>query len=338
MGVTVAFSFLFVRELVPRPAWAPVVGGLAVALQPELAFIGGAVNNDNGLVAASAVVFWLLAASFRRGLTPARAAAIGALCAAGVLAKLSMLGLLPGVAFGLLALAWRDRGAGFDVAVRRIGIAAAAFALPLAAVWLASRLAWDRSLFGSAQAVASGATAAGGHGGGGGLRGLLSYTWQFYLPALPGMHAWLGGYPLWDAYFVGFVGRFGWQDTQFPLWVYDVALSVALLLVALSAAGLVSARASLRRRLPELLTYVLMTTGLLAIVAVAAFSYINDTGDRFEQGRYLLSLIPLYGAFVAVAVRGAGRRLGPYVAIALVTILGLHAVLAQLLAIGRYYL
>ena len=95
-GLTVAFTFLFLRELLPDSPWAWTVGALAVAFQPLFGFIGGGVTPDNLLFAASAALIWLLARAFRVGLTPRLGAAIGLAALAGVLTKQAMFGLLPG--------------------------------------------------------------------------------------------------------------------------------------------------------------------------------------------------------------------------------------------------
>ena len=111
-GVTALFTFLFLRETLPGVRWAWTVGGLGVALFPLLGFMSGAVNPDAMLYAVSAALFFVLARAFRLGLTPGRAAAIGAVIAVGVLTKLNFIGLLPGAALALAILTRREaRGA-----------------------------------------------------------------------------------------------------------------------------------------------------------------------------------------------------------------------------------
>jgi hypothetical protein len=53
--------------------------------------------------------------------------------------------------------------------------------------------------------------------------------------------------------------------------------------------------------------------------------------------RYLLPLLPLYGALLALAARGAGRRLLPVAGAAIVVLALAHDVFAQLLLVGRFY-
>jgi hypothetical protein len=78
--------------------------------------------------------------------------------------------------------------------------------------------------------------------------------------------------------------------------------------------------------------------GLAGLIGAACYRYWLDTdGQRFEQARYLLPLLPLYGALVALAVRGAGRRAAPVVAaVAVVLMIGWSAY-AQIITVIRYY-
>ena len=106
-ALTVLFVFLFLRELMPSTPWAWPVGALAVAFQPMFGFTSSGVTSDTVLYAASAGIFYLFALSFRRGLTPRRGLALGLLAAVGLLSKINMLGLAPGILFGLLVLVLR---------------------------------------------------------------------------------------------------------------------------------------------------------------------------------------------------------------------------------------
>ena len=52
-----------------------------------------------------------------------------------------------------------------------------------------------------------------------------------------------------------------------------------------------------------------MVAGLAVSIGFSGIRYRKDTGFIFEQARYLLPLLPLYAAGVALAALGAGRRL-----------------------------
>jgi hypothetical protein len=126
-------------------------------------------------------------------------------------------------------------------------------------------------------------------------------------------------------------------DTVFPTWVYHVALVPIALLAALFASGLIAGRASLRRRLPELGVYGAMAVGLAVLVGANDYLEFPLATGSYAQPRYLLPLLVLYGAGLALAARGAGRRWGPVVGTAIVVLLIGHDVFSQLLEISRFY-
>ena len=93
----------------------------------------------------------------------------------------------------------------------------------------------------------------------------------------------------------------------------------------------------LRSRLWELATYVLLTFGLLLLISGTAFVARLDGAAGYEQPRYLFPLLALYGALIALAARGAGKRYGPAVGVLIVCIAIAHTVGAMLLTLTRYY-
>jgi len=338
-ALTVIFVFCFVREALPRPPWAATIAGLLVALQPQVAFIAGSVNNDNLMFTASAALLWLLARAFRRGLDARLGAAIGAAVAIGLLSKLTFIGLLPGVAVALVALtfglpAGRDR----RTARSGAGVALLVAAIPVCAYLILNATVWHRSVF---QGALGAATVSGVPGSSpaasGNVRELLSYIWQFYIPRLPGMHQQFSVYPLWHVWFEGFVGRFGLLDYTFPIWVDWVVLAMYLLVVALAGRALVVDSARVRARWRELLSYLVLMVGLLLAIARAGFPYHIQTHFVFEQARYLFPLLGLYGLLVALGLRGAGERWGPTLGVTLVVGAVALALFAQLLTLQRYY-
>jgi 4-amino-4-deoxy-L-arabinose transferase-like glycosyltransferase len=329
-GVTALFVFLFLREALPRERWTATVGGLGVAFSPLLGMMSGSVNPDSLLCAVSAVLFYCLARGFRRGLTLRLAACLGAVIAIGSITKLNFLGLAPGALLGLLALTVRARQRS-----KRGAYASLALALLIAATPLGLYVAHNLLAGSPTNLPASGSTS---------LiisRSLLkasSYIWQFYLPRLPGMHSYFPG--LWTTrqfWINGFVGLYGWTDTVFPAWVENAALIPLALLVLLLLRGLVLARQQLLARRSELISYAAIAGGLLILIGASDYlAYPRETGT-FAQPRYLLPLIALYGAGLALAARGAGRRWGPVVGAAIVVLLIAHDIASQLLEISRFY-
>jgi 4-amino-4-deoxy-L-arabinose transferase-like glycosyltransferase len=330
-GATALFVFLFLREALPRAPWAWSVGALGVAFAPLLGLMSGAVNPDALLCALSAALFYCLARGFRRGLTPRLAALTGAVIAAGLLTKLNFLGLIPGAALGLLLLTVRARRVSRRNAYRSLAVALAVAAGPLC-LYVIVNLLSGRHADGT---VSSGLAATAAKGS---ILKEISYIWQFYLPRLPGMHAYFPGISTTRQLWIdGFVGLYGWVDTVFPAWVYNAALVPLALLGILIARALVVNRAALRRRLPELSVYAAIAAGVMILVgANDYFEYPGATGS-YAQPRYLLPLIAIYGAGLALAARGAGRRWGPVAGVLIVGLLISHDVFSQLLEISRYY-
>ena len=332
-GVTVLFVFLFLREALPAVPWTWSVGALAVAFQPMFASVSGGMNSDALLYAASAAVFYLLARAFRRGLTQRLAIALGVAMAAGLLTKFNFGGLVPATAVGLAAIAIRQEGPGVPWQ-RALRLPALAVAIALAPSLLEMALnvtTWNRPAIG---ATASGFSPSGVHlsiGAG------LEYVAQFYVVGLPGMRQYLGGFPLREVWVLGFVGTFGWIDTRFRPFVYDLALVPLAAVLVGAAVALARERVTLRRRRTELLVYAGMALTFMGFVAIASFIVYSRYGSSVAQARYLFPLLPLYGALLVMAARGAGRRWAPVAGSAIVVLAIAHNVFAQLLVIVRYY-
>lgn len=214
-AVTALFGYLFVRETLPRSRWTWTVGGLAVALFPLLGFMSGGVNPDAMLFAVCAALYYCLARAYRRGLTPRLAATIGAVTAVGFLTKLNFVGFAPGVALGMALLALRaKRGGAVEGSSRRslyrsIPIALAIAGSPVLLYGLVNLLS-NHPALGAASGPLNDTRQS--------FAEEISYIWQFYLPRLPGMHAYFPGISttrqLW---FDGLVGLYGWADTLSPL-------------------------------------------------------------------------------------------------------------------------
>ena len=288
------------------------------------------MNNDNLLFAAAAWMFFLLARSFRAGLSLKLGVAIGLVTASGLLSKSTMLGLTPAVLIALLIHVVRA-GREHRRRVLRAAIASVAcLLLPLVGYIALSTLVWDRALFSAAGSTAAKEATVS-------LAGRLSYEWQFYLPRLPFMTDLQPGYPALDVWFRGFIGRFGWLDYGFPLWVYDVALAIWAILIASAAAALVRFRHSLRRRFGELAVYLVAVASLASLIAFAGYEYRLETGFVFEQARYLLPLLALYGAILALAVLGAPARWRPAVAGVVIVLALTHNLFSQLITLSRFY-
>jgi len=364
-GVTVALGFVFIREVLPGEPWAWTVGGLALALQPVLAFMGGAVSPDSALFASAAGLFAALARAFRLGLTPRRGAMIGLAALLGCLSKGTMYGLLPGAALGTLLCVLRQRAAvrenddgdprsparlaGPRSAARGLVAGAGLFAVPFAAwLWVNTHV-FSRAATTTTSGYAVPHTSRLHY-----VASIASYIWQQFLPRLPFMGVQFRHdfpapapglapfpafpqYALWQVWLEGFIGRFGFSEYSFPTWFNVIAATV---LAALGICALHFAwRASrLRRGRAELITFTLMLLGNFTLVALIAYQYRHATGGiNFEQTRYLFPCIVLYGLIVAAACRALGPRWGRVLGAVVVVLAAGHAVGALLLTMGRYY-
>jgi 4-amino-4-deoxy-L-arabinose transferase-like glycosyltransferase len=329
-ALTALLTFMFLRETLPATRWAWTVGALGVAFAPLLGLMSGAVNPDALLCAISTALLYCLARGFRRGLTPRLALLTGVVIAAGLLTKLTFVGLLPGAMLGLTLLALRARRVSTRLAYRSLAIASATAFAPVFGYVLLNTLA-GRSAYGI---VSNGLTTATD-------RPILheaSYIWQFFLPRLPGMHDYFPGLPTTRTFWIdGFVGLYGWVDTVFPPWVYDIALIPLALLAALIARALLVGRHALRHRLTELIVYATIAIGLMVLIGGSDYQEYPLVVGNYAQPRYLLPVIALYGAALALAARGAGRRWGPVAGASIVVLLIAHDVFSQLLEISRYY-
>ncbi len=329
-AITAFFVFLFVREALPGAPWSWTVGGLGVALFPLLGFVSGGVNPDAMLFAVSAALFYCLARGFRRGLTPGLALVIGILTAIGFLTKLNFIGLAPGVILGLVILTIRAARTSRRAACSSLALALAIACSPVLLNILIKPASSHTPLgeVSHAAQITSGSVFT-----------EMSYIWQLYLPRLPGMSSYFPGISTTlQVWFNGLVGLYGWADTVFADWVYAVSLIPATLIVGLCVRTLVASRAALRRRLPELFVYGVMSVGVL--VLVGADSYISDLltkSEPYREPRYLLPMLALWGAVLALAARGAGRRWGPAVGALIVVLFLAHDIFSQLQVIARYY-
>jgi 4-amino-4-deoxy-L-arabinose transferase-like glycosyltransferase len=332
-GFTALFAFLFLREALPGVRWAWTVGGIGVALAPLLGFVSGAVNPDALLFVVSAALFYCLARAYRRGLTPRSAIAIGVLIAVGLMTKLNFVGMAPGAVLGLILLARREaRTSGLAVYYRSL-TPALLIAVSPGVVYALINVLSNHAVFGIVSGTVSDLMNSRKS-----ISGELGYIWQLYLPRLPGMHSDFGEiFTTRQLWFRNMVGLYGWSDTVFPRWVYNAALIPAGLIAALCIRAFAIARAKLRGRLAELVTYAVMAVGVLALVGAAGYHEFPNRAAEYAEPRYVLPMLALWGAVLALAARGAGRRWGPIAGIVIVVLVIAHDLFSQLQVIARYY-
>jgi hypothetical protein len=240
---------------------------------------------------------------------------------------------------GLVVMAFRGVGesAGAEKPRRAFGAMALAMAIAVSpiCVYVLSNLLRHHQTLGivsSAVHIMSGRKA--------GLASLaddVPYIWQFYLPRLPGMVSYFPGIStIRQVWFDRAVGLYGWVDTSFPVWVYNLALIPAGLLLLLGLRTLIAFRVRVRARVSEIVVYVTMGVGLMALTAQD--SHLEQRVEAgWAQPRYLLPLLPLVGAMLVLAARGGGRRWGPVLGALIVALVLAQSVFSQLLVVSRFY-
>jgi 4-amino-4-deoxy-L-arabinose transferase-like glycosyltransferase len=334
---TVLAVFLFLRELFPGTPWSWTVGALVVAFQPMFGFIAAGVQGDNLLFLASATTLFLVLRAYRRGFTRRRAAAIGAATAVGLLAKLTFIGLVPGIGLALLLLTWRAIPRGRAEALRSLATAVLVVAVPYVIYALLNSYVWHRGgpTAGGIGAATNSALPSGTHIT---LNETLDYTWELYLPPLWFMHhRYFATYPGWETWLNGSIGHFGWLDYVFPAWVYEYCLYIFYALSALGIVALIKLRDRLLGMLPMFACFGVMGAGLLGSIGYTGIRYQLTNGAQFAQARYLFPMIAFWGAFVVLAARGVGRRWAPVLGGVLVVAAMALGLFAETLTISRYY-
>jgi hypothetical protein len=326
LAIGVIFAMLFVREMLPRQPWAPIVAGLALGFEPMVAHIGGGASNDNLMIAACAATLWAGARVMRRGPTFWNVfAATGAFVIA-VAAKPTSLGLVFALAFAVLIAIVRSER---RFAALRTSVLGAAIPFVMVAILFAT--------FGNdgGTAPVAGAEA---------LRpatvtGYLSYLWQWYLPSIGGMDEYfVGTPPAFKIFFGGFLADFNALDTRFGDDFYKLAALAALALFVLVLRALWLRRDRLRSAWPIVAYPVLAVLGTaLAVNTTGYFVFIKD-GQLFAQGRYLFPALAVFGLYVAAAAVGAGRRYALPLASAVVMALAVVNFAGMAISLERFYL
>lgn len=106
--ITVTAAWSLGHETFQTRRGALLTAALA-AFHPQFVFISSVVSNDSAVAALATATLWMTARVLRRGLTPRRALAVGALTGLSLLCKTSALLLLPLVGAACLWRGWRSR-------------------------------------------------------------------------------------------------------------------------------------------------------------------------------------------------------------------------------------
>lgn len=283
----VAAAWWLAAQLLPgRPAAVVLATGV-VALQPLAASIAGGVGPDAMLAALGALTLAVAVRIAREGFDLRWLAALAGLCALSALTHgRGIAVVLPAAVAVLLALRGRLAGRAWRA------VLGGAAVVGLAGLVFAVRYAQDSALTMD------------------GTRGFLSYLWQFYLPALPGMDdPPFVGWTVRDVFVDRFYGTFGQLDITVAPWVTDAVAAGGWVLLAGVVAVLARHRDAVRRRGPALLVIVAAIIGTLGLTHAQAYRGLLDVpDDPVMTGRYLLPLLPVLGVAVASVLTALPRR------------------------------
>ncbi|NLT05439.1 MAG: DUF2142 domain-containing protein [Solirubrobacterales bacterium] len=326
--VAAAATWALVRELAPNRPLLQLVAAAVVALQPMAAFVGSSINPDALLVASFAVALWLGVRVICRGLTLAAGTALCAATAVAILTKATGYALVPGVLLALGLGAWRA-GVGARVgSLARAALPLLALAVPVGA-WLVYARASSRPAVNQVAAADAGID----------HPGLFSYIWQFYLPHLPGQLPLPTNYPSLPAlefWLKGFWGKFGWLEIELPNALFAVLGTVTAL--ALIGALVRVFRGDRGRNLRVAAFLALVAATLVGGLHLTEYRILAGENGVFNQGRYLLPLVPVVGLACAAALslltRERWRAVG---AGALVGLLFVAQVTALAVVGARFY-
>jgi hypothetical protein len=250
------------------------------------------------LYALWSLALWLGVRILKRGLTLAQGVALLGIVGLAIVTKASSYALLPAALLVLAIGLVRMRAAGAP-RVRTVAVVALlAVAVPVGA-WLTTASVLERP------AVNQVGTETGRAPPGltsFNVRELGSYMWQFYLPRLSFQQQ-FGGMPDLPVYNVWLKtgwGAFGWLEVKFPPAVY--VLFAVFTLAALLGAAVFVLRNRARVDLAVVAFIGLVILTLLAGLHWTEFRTLVGGTGPFNQGRYLLPLVSLFGAAVAAAV------------------------------------
>jgi 4-amino-4-deoxy-L-arabinose transferase-like glycosyltransferase len=298
--VATTATWLLIGELAGPRRSLQLAGAALVGMQPMAVFVSSSVNPDAALIACFALAFWLGARVLRRGLTLRDGVALCGVTALAVLTKGTGYALVPGVALVVGLSAWRAR-AGRRPTALVAGASALALAVPVG-VWLVLARSLDRAAVNEVPGTGGGGGAAAAGGGSPPGVNLIDYLWQFYLPKLPfqGNVPAIDRLPAFDVWIKTGWAAFGWLEVRFPDPVYGVLGAVTVLFLAGAVALLVRRRRS--EDLAPVAFFVVTALALLAGLHWIEFKSISTEGVVFNQGRYLLPLLPLLGAAAAASL------------------------------------
>lgn len=321
---TVLFAWLAGAELF-RDMWRRTAVCGFVALQPQLAFMGGVVNPDTLLAMIWTAFVFAGLRLLLRGPTFWRVFAVLGLVVASALTQGRGLPLLGAGLFVVALALWRHRPVRLP-SVAGIGAGAALAGVALLVYRLT--LGGASSAYGGEIAFHSEKKFS--------LWEYVSQTWQFYLPHLPGMRDFLGpDYGPRAVWVETLWGRFGSLDVHLSGQIYDVVQATMVCLVMAIVLALF-----LRRRVVrwEVVAFLAVTAALLvAFLHLASYRNLLGTRDPLLVGRYLLPLLAPMAIAVVFVLDLLPRRAAVYGMTAVLTLEAYVGLTGLGLSLTRFY-
>lgn len=289
-AVTVTCAWLLAKEVIapdnPRREGIALLAASLVAFNPMFVFISASVNNDTLATALSSIGLTLGARLVTRGVTPARALALGIVLGCAALTKSSALALvivIPAALAFVAWLRWRDSAAPAKwPALLRALAPVLLVALPVALIagWWYIR---NQALYGDFTGTTMMAQIAGPR------------------ERLPTLLELIGE---WDGFRKAYWGLFGAVNIPMADWIY-LALDAVWIMagLGLALAGLRRLRAWQEAGLSAITPRdiaALMCLGALAVALAALARWTSIT--LASQGRLLFPLITVIAGFTAIGL------------------------------------
>jgi 4-amino-4-deoxy-L-arabinose transferase-like glycosyltransferase len=311
--VALVFVWLLAGELLGRGR-PQVVATLGAGLLPQLLNVTATINPDILLVAEWSAALYFMTLVVRRGPRRRWVAWLVGLCVLGLLTHGRSAPLFAAAALAILVGFARERGWRRATPLR-LTLAAAALYVVAAVV-------------------------AAGWGAHDNARQFVSYVWQFYLPRLGFMTAKIGppDYGFRKGIVDRLYGTLAQLEVVLPHSVESITYWLTVIALVALVAALVHRRAAVRRNADTACVLAFTAIALVLSVHVVAYRGLaDDPVDPVFTARYLLPLLPLFGAALAIIVGALPRRAGA-VAIGVIFAIGVALQFESIgLLVGRFY-
>jgi len=315
-AIAIYFIWAAVRQLAPGKPELALLVAVCGALLPVFAYGSASANNDTALFAVGAASFYVWLRGLRELGYDRFLLKAGALIGLGLLAKLTMLALVPAFALVVLFRALQAPG-NWNARLRRLMLltsTSAAAALAVAGWWLVRNLLEYGEISGSAAA----------------LKWYALHYGHADLSTPAGIANFI------SATMVSFIGLFGWDATLFPTSVNLLAQAVVVTLIMLTGAALARYFTGRNPTTKEAARDVLILAVALA-GTIATYVQFNIGVSYQPQARYLfVALLPILLALLGGLYTFTRRsRFAPFILAALpFTLLLLNALAIQMLSTG----